>query len=215
MKFDPSQQPELQYARLLGPRADVRPIVPADATALFPLVHRQTAVTDMLVWNGPEDLAELELAYASWRRGDRAIGRDYMFAIRPAAGGDPVGGCGIRFSPTPGVGNLGYWLGEAHWGKGYMSDAVALLCWLGFERLGALRMEALCLGHNVGSQRVLEKCGFSRDAGWRPDAELHDRHTAPEGIELCELRYVLERADWSPRPGFPVVAEVLLADAQA
>jgi RimJ/RimL family protein N-acetyltransferase len=215
MAFDPLQQPELAYAFLVGRRVEVLPIMPQHAAELFPLVHGQAAVTDMLIWDGPADLAELEQAYATWRHGEPATGMDYMFAIRPRRA-DPsespaaVGGCGVRFSRKPGVGNIGYWLGEAHWGRGYMTEAVRLLVWLGFERLGAASLEALCLGHNRGSQRVLEKAGFTRDLGYRPDAGLHDRHVAPAGVELCELRYELERAAWTPRPGFPVAAEVQL-----
>ena len=55
---------------------------------------------------------------------------------------------------------LGYWLGEPHWGQGYAGEAViGLLAALrqlpGFARIGARVLES-----NPASIRVLEKAGF-------------------------------------------------------
>ncbi|MBC8451433.1 MAG: GNAT family N-acetyltransferase, partial [Planctomycetes bacterium] len=98
---------------------------------------------------------------------------------------------------------------EKSWGKGYVTEAVRLLAWLSFEHLAAAALEAKCLAVNVGSQRVLEKCGFTRDTGYAPEVSAH----APYGAEptpVCELRYELRRAEWTPTSGLPVEAEVLL-----
>lgn len=48
----------------------------------------------------------------------------------------------------------------ANWGKGYMSEAVSLLVAFLFETKPVDRIQATALPENVGSQRVLEKCGF-------------------------------------------------------
>ena len=55
---------------------------------------------------------------------------------------------------------LGYYLGEAYWGKGYMTSAVRQLCTYVFENTDILRIFAEPFSHNVGSCRVLEKAGF-------------------------------------------------------
>jgi len=56
---------------------------------------------------------------------------------------------------------LGYWLGEPFWGKGYMSEAVKAL----IEAAHATRLfpviRARALTTNTGSIRVLEKAGFT------------------------------------------------------
>ncbi len=205
----PDPNPVHRHLRLVGKSVELVPATPAHAAPLFPLVHRRPEVVDMLVWNGPETVAELEAGYATWFRGDPAA-PDLVLAVLPAGGGDPMGGIGARLSRRPGWANIGYWLGSDHWGRGYMTEAVRLVTWLCFEHLGTEGVEALCLAHNIGSQRVLEKAGLRRDEGYSSDSGLHDRHHAPEGTELCELRYGLLRADWTRAEGLPVHADVQL-----
>ena len=53
---------------------------------------------------------------------------------------------------------LGYWLGREFWGKGIAT--AALEDFLDHERTRPLH--AFVAAHNVGSIRVLEKCGFVR-----------------------------------------------------
>ncbi|MCC6735610.1 MAG: GNAT family N-acetyltransferase [Bauldia sp.] len=60
-------------------------------------------------------------------------------------------------------GALGYWMGERHAGRGYMSDAVRTLIAYAFDTLRLHRIEAACLSHNAASIRLLEKVGFSRE----------------------------------------------------
>lgn len=60
----------------------------------------------------------------------------------------------------PRVCYLGYWLGEAHWGKGYMTEALLRIVQHCFEDLDAVRVEADRFGHNPASGRVLEKAGL-------------------------------------------------------
>lgn len=51
---------------------------------------------------------------------------------------------------------VGYWLGREFWGKGIASNALAQ-----FLKLEPVRpLFGYAAKHNLGSQRVLEKCGF-------------------------------------------------------
>lgn len=55
---------------------------------------------------------------------------------------------------------LGYWLGETHWGVGYAPEAVKAL--LGTAAgIGLKPIRARVLSANAGSVRVLEKTGFT------------------------------------------------------
>ena len=80
--------------------------------------------------------------------------------------GQAVGGIGVIagegiFAQTA---QFGYWLGEAHWGRGIASAAAAALAErIGRERLFA-RLEAQVFEWNPASMRVLEKAGFEREA---------------------------------------------------
>lgn len=55
---------------------------------------------------------------------------------------------------------LGYALHPDHWGNGYMSDAVDALTHYLFQRYPIEKITAYANLDNIGSQRVLEKCGF-------------------------------------------------------
>lgn len=59
--------------------------------------------------------------------------------------------------------SLGYWMGEPHAGKGYMSAAVAALLPFAHGTLGLRRIEAACLPNNAASIRLLQRVGFRRE----------------------------------------------------
>ena len=90
-------------------------------------------------------------------------GRDIHLAIEFE--GHAVGGIGA----SAGVGiacrtcQFGYWLGQAHWGKGLATAAAqSLVRHIEDQRLFA-RLEAPVLEWNPASMRVLEKVGFIRE----------------------------------------------------
>jgi RimJ/RimL family protein N-acetyltransferase len=59
---------------------------------------------------------------------------------------------------------LGYFLGEPFWNKGIMTKAVNIACDYGFKRMDIVRIYAGVFEYNAASIRVLEKCGFKREA---------------------------------------------------
>lgn len=58
--------------------------------------------------------------------------------------------------------DLGYWVGEADAGRGVATTAVRAVLTIAFDELGLHRVQAGTLLHNVASQRVLERNGFTR-----------------------------------------------------
>jgi len=76
---------------------------------------------------------------------------------------------------------LGYWVGREWWGRGVATRAVALLA----EEVPVRPLHAHVAAHNLGSIRVLEKCGFRRDREQEATAFAPD-----DGIE--ELVFVLD-----------------------
>jgi RimJ/RimL family protein N-acetyltransferase len=73
------------------------------------------------------------------------------------AGGEVVGSIGSW--EVGGERDVGFWIGRDHWGNGYAT--AALRAFLDIERHRPLN--AHVADHNVGSRRVLEKCGFMFD----------------------------------------------------
>lgn len=61
-----------------------------------------------------------------------------------------------------GAPELGYWLGEPYWGKGYMSEAVKALLEAAFATRQYPQIKSRALATNTASLNVLEKAGFKR-----------------------------------------------------
>ena len=84
---------------------------------------------------------------------------------------------------------LGYWIGRPFWGRGYGTEAVALLVDHAFERHAGRHVGAGVFDDNPASRRVLEKLGF---AG--PGAT---RSTASHAAARCrDVDMQLTRAAW-------------------
>ncbi|MEL6672930.1 MAG: GNAT family protein [Bacteroidota bacterium] len=83
---------------------------------------------------------------------------------------------------------LGYWLGEPYWGKGLMTEAVRQTVVYGFENWEVDRIFARPFGSNIGSQRVLEKAGFTFEARF-------DKTLFKFGQYEDELYYAIRRSD--------------------
>lgn len=86
----------------------------------------------------------------------------HPFAIEH--GGAMIGCIGFRLAG--GVAGLGYWIGRAHWGHGFATEAArAILAHA--AALGAHRVDADTFTDNPASRRVLAKLGFT----WLDDAD--------------------------------------------
>lgn len=55
---------------------------------------------------------------------------------------------------------LSYWLGRAHWGEGFATEAVGLLLASGIADLRTTEVYAITARDNWRSRRVLDRCGF-------------------------------------------------------
>lgn len=70
---------------------------------------------------------------------------------------------------------LGYWLGRAYWGEGIATAAVRALVPHALRELKLYRLQARVFEDNVASMKVLERCGFLREAVSRRQVVKHDR----------------------------------------
>lgn len=63
---------------------------------------------------------------------------------------------------------IGFWIGRAHWGRGIVSEAVPVIVEHAFATWpDVVRIQAEVFAWNPASARVLEKCGFLREARLR------------------------------------------------
>ncbi|MBS4044482.1 MAG: GNAT family N-acetyltransferase [Chitinophagaceae bacterium] len=80
--------------------------------------------------------------------------------------GIAIGGIGVHLQSDIYCKNaeLGYWLAEEYWGKGYITTAILLMINYAFDNFDIERIYAKPFGSNKGSKRVLEKTGFVLEA---------------------------------------------------
>lgn len=76
-----------------------------------------------------------------------------------------IGSCGFNTWQLSGAyrAEIGYDLGKAFWGKGYMSEALALMLSYGYEIMGLNRIEALVQPTNVASLKLLTSFHFQQE----------------------------------------------------
>jgi len=97
---------------------------------------------------------------------------EVVFAITDATSGTLMGMCGIhlvnrRFN----LPHLGYWLGEAFWGKGYATEAARAIVDLFFKAGSEETLLISVLADNKASRRVIEKCGGNF---WKQETHYSD-----------------------------------------
>jgi len=118
----------------------------------------------------------------------RRMKPESFFAI--AVGGEAVGGIG--FVPGHDVervsSEIGYWLGEAFWGRGIVTDALIAVTRYAIDTHGFTRLFALPFAHNQASCRVLEKAGYVLEGRLRNSA-------IKEGKLVDQLQYAFIAGD--------------------
>jgi len=94
-------------------------------------------------------------------------------------------------------GQIGYWMGARHAGRGYMSQAVGLVLREAFGHLGLEGVEAACIPHNERSRRLLEGAGFVHEGHLRGYLEI-------DGARRDHVLYAILKRDFiapESRPG--------------
>jgi RimJ/RimL family protein N-acetyltransferase len=116
---------------------------------------------------------------------EKYAGLDSSFILAIEYNGEYVGNIGLHKGTDVyrKSAEIGYFLGEPYWGKGIMTRAVQLICDYGFANLGIVRIHAGIFSFNPASMRVLEKCGFKREA-------VFEKAVFKLGKFYDEVRYV-------------------------
>ena len=105
-----------------------------------------------------------------WLEFAQTLPPDTQLAIE--VDGEAVGGIGLE--PQTDIervsAEIGFWLGEAYWGRGIMTQAVTAYSDWALNRPGLFRLYASVLEWNQASMRVLEKAGYQREGCMRKSA---------------------------------------------
>ena len=155
-------------------RVTLRPARPADAERLYawraqPSVRRHQPLSDASLADLRTDLARQRPEELFQARGER-----FQWIIE--IDGEPAGWITLAVASWEhGIAEIGYALGDAHQGRGYMAVALSELLGRLFEQTALQRIEARCALGNRASQRVLERLGFRLEGRLRSYFELDGR----------------------------------------
>jgi RimJ/RimL family protein N-acetyltransferase len=162
---------------LVGTRCRLRPWATADLASLVRHANNRNVsrqLRDMFPYPYTDEDGRAFIAHVA------RIAPPTALAIE--VDGVAVGGLGIN----PGSGNerrtaeIGYWLGEAFWGRGIGPEALGLMTRYVLATFDFVRLEALAIATNTRSCRTLEKAGYVLEGRTRKsflkDGELHDQY---------------------------------------
>ena len=94
-------------------------------------------------------------------------GQAVRFAITLGDSGRLIGAIGLEITPAHERAEIGYWIGEPHWGKGYCTEAMIAVLQHGFDSLGLERIFATHFLKNSASGRVMQKAGMKYEGRLR------------------------------------------------
>ena len=83
------------------------------------------------------------------------------WAVHIKYGLEFIGWCGLKNRPERNEIDLGYRFLKTAWSKGYATEAAFGCIKYGFEKLNLQRIIGRAMPDNIGSLRVLEKCGMT------------------------------------------------------
>ena len=124
----------------------LRETIDDDLPILF--VHQADPVAAAMAAFPSRDREAFDAHWAKIRRDPTTINRTIV------ADGEVAGG--IASFLVDEERDVGYWIGREHWGRGIASAALAAFLAVDTTR----PLHGRVAQHNVGSRRVLEKCGF-------------------------------------------------------
>lgn len=168
--------PQSRELRLETPRLVLREHRPSDLEPLHAMLS-DPAVTWYIPDMYKEDIAETEAYLRSvMRDATAALRLRFNLIIEARDSGGIVGSVGLHaIDSTPDGAHygLGYFVRRGLWNRGYATEAA--LAAMGFVfSVNAWRVSSSCLAENLGSRRVLEKCGMAQEG-------LLKRHTWHNG----------------------------------
>ncbi len=183
----------IEHLDVIGEKVRLRPVRASDAPTDYNLVKNDNVLM-YLLWDGPKDIDEITATYTQYES-ERKTTRNCRLAIESLTNEQLIGMLSIRFKQNPQQADIGYWLGETYWSKGYMTDAVRLACYVAFKYFEAVRVLAGVFVGNIASRRVLEKNGFALDGTMRSE-------NLKRGVWRDEWIFSILKSDWEKNKGY-------------
>ena len=178
-----------EFSPMETPRLVLSFGTPDDAEVLFPYVHgvKGRAVTDTLLWDGPDVVDDLAGYLAMHETG--TFGEEgFHWLLRDLTGEfigtrhQAMGSIGLTSGASDGECEIGYWLAPPYWGQGLMGEAITAVSQLAFSQ-GVGTVKAYVYVQNLRNRTLLEKLGFHQDG-------LIENYIEKRGVPTNAYRYV-------------------------
>jgi RimJ/RimL family protein N-acetyltransferase len=151
----------------------LRPLDPTDLPIFFD--QQRDPLASRMAGFASRDPDDRDAFMAHWAR----LAENPTVVHRTILADDAVAGYVSKFEHD-GAAEVCYFLGRDHWNKGIASRALAMF----LAEMTTRPLHAGIAFDNVGSQRVLEKCGFRESGRGRDFARMR-------GEEIEEIRFEL------------------------
>ena len=146
--------------RLETERLILRQTSITDAEQMFKNWASDPEVTKYLFWETHANIEATKEVLSKWDKENERLDY-YHWGMEIKETSQLIGTCGtISLSERFHSAELGYCMSRAYWGKGYMSEAVSAIIKYLFYNVGLNRIAAYHDPDNVGSGRVMQKCGM-------------------------------------------------------
>lgn len=162
---------------LEAPRVRLRWLTERDVDALFAIFSDEKM---MRYWSSPAMKERSEAEDLLTRiHGQFADKTGFQWGIERKDDGELLGTCTLFSIHLANMrAEVGYCLRSAHWGRGYMGEALPALIDHSFGVLKLRRLEADVDPNNAGSLRILDRMGFQREGllreRWNVCGEIQD-----------------------------------------
>ena len=155
--------PDWRPPTLTTARLTLRAFADDDADSLFEHAKNPN-VARFTLWDAHATVAESVMFVRDYAVLRYLEGMAEPYAITVPPDPRPVGACGCFWVAKPHrTMELGYWLGEAFWGRGYAAEACRAVLDFAFKEYAPERMQARVIDGNHASERVLTKLGFRHE----------------------------------------------------
>jgi [ribosomal protein S5]-alanine N-acetyltransferase len=173
---------------IYAPRVSLRPLTDNDAGLLYEIYSDPEV---MRYWGGPamKDPREIKDFLAAVRK-DLRQRKCIQWGIARRTDNRIIGTFAFfSLDAIARKGEIGFALGRAHWGMGYMREALQAALGFGFNEMDLRRIEADVDPRNLPSIRLLERVGF------RNEGYLRERWLVAAVTE-DSVFYGLLRREW-------------------
>src|SRR5690606_18884570 len=122
-----------------------------------------------------------------------------------ATDGRMLGGTGLHPRTSPGALEIGYWIVADRWGEGLATEVAGALTRVGFEVMGAERMEIRVDPSNTRSLSIPRKLGYREEGTLRGIGE--PRGGDPARVDLTVFGMLPSELAQSPAAALPIRTE--------